>query len=51
MVKSQIIEANGELVKVDYMMRLNGDSWLICDIYLHSATVKWLPPARSSPPS
>jgi phospholipid transport system substrate-binding protein len=37
MVKSQIIKANGELVKVDYMMRRNGDSWLISDIYLDGA--------------
>jgi phospholipid transport system substrate-binding protein len=37
MVKSQIIKANGEPVKVDYMMRHNGDSWLISDIYLDSA--------------
>src|SRR5499427_6687016 len=37
MVKSQIIKANGEAVKVDYMMRRNGDSWLISDIYLDSA--------------
>src|SRR5215469_14036430 len=37
MVKSRIIKANGEPVKVDYMMRRNGDSWLICDIYLDSA--------------
>jgi phospholipid transport system substrate-binding protein len=36
-VKSQIIKANGEPVKVDYMMRRNGDSWLICDIYLDGA--------------
>ena len=36
-VKSQIIKANGEPVKVDYMMRRNGDSWLISDIYLDSA--------------
>jgi phospholipid transport system substrate-binding protein len=36
MVKSQIIKANGEAVKVDYMMRRNGDSWLISDIYLDS---------------
>jgi phospholipid transport system substrate-binding protein len=36
-VKSQIIKANGEPVKVDYMMRVNGDSWLISDIYLDSA--------------
>jgi phospholipid transport system substrate-binding protein len=37
MVKSQIIKANGEPVKVDYMMRRNADSWLISDIYLDSA--------------
>ena len=37
MVKSQIVKANGEPVKVDYMMRRNGDNWLICDIYLDSA--------------
>ena len=29
MVRSQIIKASGEPVKVDYMMRRNGDSWLI----------------------
>ena len=37
MVKSQIIKANGEPVKVDYMMRRNCDSWLISDIYLDGA--------------
>ena len=37
MVKSQIIKANGEPVNVDYLMRQNGDSWLISDIYLDSA--------------
>ena len=37
MVKSQIIKANGEPVKVDYMMRRNGESWLISDIYLDGA--------------
>ena len=37
MVKSQIIKANGEPVKVDYMMRRNGEGWLISDIYLDSA--------------
>ena len=34
MVRSQIVKANGEPVKVDYMMRRNGDGWLISDIYL-----------------
>jgi len=37
MVKSQIVKANGEPVKVDYMMRRSGDSWLISDIYLDGA--------------
>jgi phospholipid transport system substrate-binding protein len=37
MVRSQITKANGEPVKVDYMMRRNGDSWLISDIYLDGA--------------
>jgi phospholipid transport system substrate-binding protein len=37
MVKSQIIKASGEPVKVDYLMRRSGDNWLISDIYLDSA--------------
>ena len=37
MVRSQIVKANGEPVKVDYMMRRNSDSWLIADIYLDGA--------------
>ena len=37
MVKSQIIKANGEPVKVDYMMRQSGDAGLIADIYLDGA--------------
>src|SRR5215467_8232424 len=37
MVKSQIIKANGEPVYVDYMMRRNGDTWLISDIYFDGA--------------
>ena len=37
LVKTQIIKANGEPVKVDYMMRRNGESWLISDIYLDGA--------------
>jgi phospholipid transport system substrate-binding protein len=36
-VKSQIIKANGEPVNLDYMMRRNGDAWLIADIYLDGA--------------
>jgi len=37
MVHSLIVKANGEPVKVDYLMRKNGDSWLISDIYLDGA--------------
>jgi len=37
MVKSQIIKANGEPVKADYLMRRSGDSWLISDIYVDGA--------------
>jgi phospholipid transport system substrate-binding protein len=37
MVHSQIVKANREPVKVDYLMRKNGDSWLISDIYLDGA--------------
>jgi phospholipid transport system substrate-binding protein len=37
MVRSKIIKANGEPVKVDYMMRRNGEGWLISDIYLDGA--------------
>jgi phospholipid transport system substrate-binding protein len=37
MVRSQIVKANGEPVNVDYMMRRNGNSWLISDIYLDGA--------------
>ena len=37
MVKSQIIKANGEPVKVEYLMQRSGDNWLISDIYLDSA--------------
>src|ERR1700740_425148 len=36
-VHSQIVKANGEPVRVDYLMRPNGDSWLISDIYLDGA--------------
>jgi phospholipid transport system substrate-binding protein len=37
MVKSQIVKANGEPINVDYMMRRNGETWLISDIYLDGA--------------
>jgi phospholipid transport system substrate-binding protein len=37
MVRSRIIKADGEPVKVDYAMCRAGDGWLISDIYLDSA--------------
>jgi phospholipid transport system substrate-binding protein len=37
MVRSQIVKANGEPVKVDYTMRRNGEGWLISDVYLDGA--------------
>ena len=37
MVKSQIVKANGEPVKVDYQMRRDGEGWLISDVYLDGA--------------
>src|SRR5215470_3596708 len=37
MVRSQIVKANGEPVQVNYIMRKNGDAWLISDIYLDGA--------------
>jgi phospholipid transport system substrate-binding protein len=37
MVRSQIIKANGEPVNIDYIMRRNGDTWLISDVYLDGA--------------
>jgi phospholipid transport system substrate-binding protein len=37
LVKSRIIKSDGEPVEVDYVMRQNGQSWLIADIYLDSA--------------
>src|SRR5215813_10007079 len=37
MVRSQIIKAIGEPVKVDYVMHRNGDNWLISDVYLDGA--------------
>jgi len=36
-VHSQIVKANGEPVKVDYLMRKIGDAWLISDVYLDGA--------------
>jgi phospholipid transport system substrate-binding protein len=36
-IRSRIIKSNGEPVEVDYLMRPNGQSWLISDIYLDGA--------------
>ena len=36
-VRSQIVKANGEPVSLDYMMRRNGEGWLIADVYLDGA--------------
>ncbi len=36
-VRSTIIKANGEPVEVDYMMRQEGRTWLVSDIYLDGA--------------
>jgi phospholipid transport system substrate-binding protein len=36
-VRSRIIKGNGEPLEVDYMMRRNGDSWLIPDVYWDGA--------------
>jgi phospholipid transport system substrate-binding protein len=34
MVHSQIVRANGEPVRINYLMRKSGDAWLISDVYL-----------------
>jgi phospholipid transport system substrate-binding protein len=36
-VRSRIVKSNGQPVNVDYMMRRDGNSWLISDIYLDGA--------------
>jgi phospholipid transport system substrate-binding protein len=36
-VHSQIVKADGEPVRVDYLMHKNGDTWLISDVYLDGA--------------
>jgi len=50
MVRSRIIKADGEPVKVDYAMRRAGDGWLISDIYLDRRSAKSRRAGRSSPP-
>jgi hypothetical protein len=51
MVRSQIIKASGEPVKVDYMMRRSGDSCPISDIYLDGAISEVQTRRQSSPSS
>jgi phospholipid transport system substrate-binding protein len=34
MVRSRITSANGEPVRIDYLMRRSGEAWLISDVYL-----------------
>ena len=46
MVRSQIVKANGDPVKVDYLMRRDGDGWLISDIYLDGAISEMATPLR-----
>jgi phospholipid transport system substrate-binding protein len=46
LVSSRIIKADGEPVRVDYLMRQNGGIWLIDDIYL-DGTISELATRRS----
>ena len=49
LVTSRIIKSNGEPVEVDYIMRRNGESWLISDIYLDN-TISEVTTRRSDSP-
>jgi phospholipid transport system substrate-binding protein len=46
LVRSRIIKADGDPVKVDYMMHQSGDTWLIADVYL-DGTISELATRRS----
>jgi phospholipid transport system substrate-binding protein len=46
LVRSTIIKADGSPVRVDYLMRQNGDTWLIADVYL-DGTISELATRRS----
>jgi phospholipid transport system substrate-binding protein len=35
LVETRIIKANGEPVRINYLMRRNGDAWRIADVYLN----------------
>jgi phospholipid transport system substrate-binding protein len=45
-VRSRIVKADGDPVKVDYLMHQSGDTWLISDIYL-DGTISELATRRS----
>lgn len=45
-VRSKIVKSNGEPVQIDYLMRQDGDSWKIIDVYL-KGTVSELATRRS----
>lgn len=34
LVQSRIVKSSGEPVRIDYLMRLNGNDWQIADVYL-----------------
>jgi phospholipid transport system substrate-binding protein len=46
LVRSQIIKADGEPVRVDYLMHQSGETWLIADVYL-DGTISELATRRS----
>jgi phospholipid transport system substrate-binding protein len=45
-VNSRIVKANGDLVEIDYLMRQDGGSWLISDVYV-DGTISELATRRS----
>jgi phospholipid transport system substrate-binding protein len=45
-VQSRIVQSNGKPVALDYLMRKNGDTWQIADVYL-DGTVSQLASLRS----
>jgi phospholipid transport system substrate-binding protein len=46
LVRSRIVKADGDPVRVDYLMHQSGDTWLIADIYL-DGTISELATRRS----
>jgi phospholipid transport system substrate-binding protein len=45
-VNSEIVKANGDPVKVDYLLHQSGENWLISDVYL-DGTISELATRRS----